>query len=112
MNESRLPTGAMLILATLADGDRHGYGIRKDVAARTGDDVRLGVTTLYRLLKGLLDAGLVEESTHRPAPALDDERRRYYRITRSGRTALAAEIRRLERVLAAARSVSASRSRA
>ena len=112
MDENKLPTGAMLILASLADGDRHGYAIRKDVAARTGDDVRLGVTTLYRLLKGLLDAGLVEESAHRPAPALDDERRRYYRITRAGRTALAAEIRRLERVLAGARAASASRSRA
>jgi DNA-binding PadR family transcriptional regulator len=112
MKDIRLPTNAMLILASLADGDRHGYAIRKDVASRTGDDVRLGVTTLYRLLKGLLDAGLVEESARRPAPALDDERRRYYRITRAGRTALAAEIRRLERVLAAARAASASRSRA
>jgi DNA-binding PadR family transcriptional regulator len=112
MKDTKLPTGAMLILASLADGDRHGYAIRKDVAARTGDDVRLGVTTLYRLLKGLLDAGLVEEPAQRPAPALDDERRRYYRITRAGRSALAAEIRRLERVLAAARGAGASRSRA
>ena len=103
MAEQKLQTNAMLILSSLADGDRHGYAIRKDVERRTGDDVRLGVTTLYRLLKQLLDDGLVEESDHRPAPALDDERRRYYRITAAGRRALTAEIRRLERVLAAAR---------
>ena len=103
MAEQKLQANAMLILSSLADGDRHGYAIRKDVERRTGDDVRLGVTTLYRQLKQLLDDGLVEESDHRPAPALDDERRRYYRITGAGRRALTAEIRRLERVLAAAR---------
>jgi DNA-binding PadR family transcriptional regulator len=110
MTERALPTGAVLILASLADGDRHGYAIRKDVARRTDDEVRLGVTTLYRLLAQVLDAGLVEESPRRPAPELDDERRRYYRLTPSGRRTLAAEIRRLERVLAAARS-STARSR-
>ena len=103
MGEQKLQANAMLILSSLADGDRHGYAIRKDIERRTGEDVKLGVTTLYRLLKQLLDGGLVEESEHRPAPALDDERRRYYRITTSGRRALTAEIRRMERVLAAAR---------
>jgi DNA-binding PadR family transcriptional regulator len=103
MTEQKLQASAMLILSSLADGDRHGYAIRKDIARRTGEDVRLGVTTLYRLLKQLLDGGLVEESEHRPAPALDDERRRYYRITAAGRRTLTAEIRRMERVLAAAR---------
>jgi DNA-binding PadR family transcriptional regulator len=109
MDEPKLSTNAMLILASLADGERHGYAIRKDVSERTGDTVRLGVTTLYRLLKQLLDADLVEESDKRPAPALDDERRRYFRITRAGRQALNAEIRRLERVLAAARAASGAR---
>jgi DNA-binding PadR family transcriptional regulator len=103
MAEAKLQANAMLILSSLADGERHGYAIRKDIERRTGEDVRLGVTTLYRLLKQLLDGGLVEESEHRPAPALDDERRRYYRITAAGRRALTAEIRRMERVLAAAR---------
>jgi DNA-binding PadR family transcriptional regulator len=109
MDESRLSTNAMLILASLADGERHGYAIRKDVAERTGDDLRLGVTTLYRLLKQLLDRHLVEESDRRPAPSLDDERRRYFRITKAGRQALGHEIRRLERVLAAARTASGAR---
>ena len=89
MTEQKLQASAMLILSSLADGDRHGYAIRKDIARRTGEDVRLGLTTLYRLLKQLLDGGLVEESEHRPAPALDDERRRYYRITAAGRRVLA-----------------------
>ena len=62
MRERKLPSNAVLILASLAEGDRHGYAIRKDVAHRTGDEVTLGVTTLYRLLSQLLDEGLVEES--------------------------------------------------
>ena len=93
----------LLILASLAEGARHGYAIKKDVAERTGGDVRLGSTTLYRLLGQLLDDGLIEEQRTRPAPALDDERRRYYAITAAGRRALSGELRRLERVLHAAR---------
>ena len=94
---------AVLILASLAESARHGYAIKKDVAERTGDEVRLGSTTLYRLLGQLLDDGLIEEQRTRPAPALDDERRRYYAITAAGRRALSGELRRLERVLVAAR---------
>jgi DNA-binding PadR family transcriptional regulator len=94
---------AVLILSSLADDRRHGYAIKKDIAVRTGGDVRLGSTTLYRLLGQLLDDGLIEEDGSRPSPALDDERRRYYRITPAGRRALAAELMRLERVLVAAR---------
>jgi DNA-binding PadR family transcriptional regulator len=101
----------ILILASLADESRHGYAIKKDVAHRTGGDVRLGSTTLYRLLGQLLDARLIEEHHARPSPALDDERRRYYRITAAGRRALAAEQRRLERVLVAVRSAGGSRAR-
>jgi DNA-binding PadR family transcriptional regulator len=99
----QLSEKAVLILASVADGERHGYAIRRDVAHRTGDEVRLGSATLYRLLGQLLEDGLVEESDRRPAPELDDERRRYYRVTPAGRRALAAELRRLDRVLAAAR---------
>ena len=102
---------SLLILASLAEGERHGYAIKKDVAARTGGVVRLGSTTLYRLLGQLLDDGLIEESDERPAAHLDDERRRYYRITAPGRRSLAAELRRLERLVLAARPSLAARSR-
>lgn len=98
-----MPHAAVLMLSSLADGPRHGYAIRKDIARRSDGEITLGATTLYRLLKQLLDDGLVEESDARPAPELDDERRRYFRITAAGRRALAAEITRLEKVLAAAR---------
>jgi DNA-binding PadR family transcriptional regulator len=91
------------MLSSLADGPRHGYAIRKDIARRTDHEVRFGVTTLYRMLKQLLDAGFVEESPARPSPELDDERRRYFRITPAGRRALGAEIKRLEHILDAAR---------
>jgi DNA-binding PadR family transcriptional regulator len=105
--DGKLSSSAVLILATLADGYRHGYAIRRDVEARTGGTVRLGVTTLYRLLRQLLEAGLVEESARRPSPQFDDERRRYFSITPAGRRALRAELQKLERVLAAARPASA-----
>jgi DNA-binding PadR family transcriptional regulator len=102
---------SLLILASLAEGERHGYAIKKDVAARTGGEVRLGSTTLYRLLGQLLDDGLIEESEARPAAHLDDERRRYYRVTAAGKRTLAAELRRLERLVLAARPSVAARSR-
>lgn len=103
---------ALLILASLADGDRHGYAIKKDIAERSGGHVRLGSTTLYRLLGQLLDDGLIEESNSRPPSQLDDERRRYFRITSPGRQALASEARLLERVLMAVRPALAPRGRA
>jgi DNA-binding PadR family transcriptional regulator len=103
---------ALLILASLADADRHGYAIKKDIAERSGGEVRLGSTTLYRLLGQLLDAGLIEEAHSRPAPQLDDERRRYFHITTAGRRELVAEARRLERVLLAVRPALAPRGRA
>ncbi len=102
----------VLILASLADGDRHGYAIKKDIADRSGGEVRLGSTTLYRLLGQLLDEGLIEDARSRPAPQLDDERRRYFHITAAGRRALAAEARLLERVLLAVRPALAPRGRA
>ena len=102
---------SLLILASLADADRHGYAIKKDVVDRTGGEVRLGSTTLYRLLGQLLDGGLIEEAKTRPAPQLDDERRRYFHITGAGRRALAAELRLLERVVTAVRPALAQRPR-
>ena len=103
MEDGKLSPNAILILATIADGYRHGYAIRREIDARTDGAVRIGVTTLYRLLRQMLAAGLVEESERRPLPQLDDERRRYFSITRAGRKALRAELIQLERVLAAAR---------
>jgi DNA-binding PadR family transcriptional regulator len=105
MDHRKLSPTAILILATLADGYRHGYAIRKDVERRTDGAVRLGVTTLYRLLRQLLAAGLVEESERRPLPQFDNERRRYFSITPAGRRTLRTELDKLERVLAAARPI-------
>ena len=105
----KLPESALFILSSLGEGPKHGYAIRKDIARRAGNDMQPRVTTLYRLLRQLLDAKLVEEIDDRPAPELDDERRRYYRITAAGRRALAVEVRRLERLLDAVGHPSASR---
>ena len=90
----------LLILSALAEEDRHGYAIKKEVERRMEGELRLGSTSLYRLLSQLLDAGLI---TERPATEDDDVRRRYYRITAAGRRELAAELSRLQRVLTAAR---------
>ena len=103
MDKSTLPTKSVLILSTLMDGYQHGYAIRKDVESRTGGSVRIGVTTLYRLLRDLLKAGLVEETVERPAARFDDERRRYFRITPAGRRVVRTELERMERVLEAIR---------
>src|ERR1700728_3425366 len=73
------------ILLALADEERHGYGIMRDVAWQTNDALPLGPGTLYGCLKRMLTAGLVEESDERPDPEMDDERRRYYRMTPLGR---------------------------
>jgi DNA-binding PadR family transcriptional regulator len=91
------------ILLTLAGGERHGYGITQDIAGRTSAKMRLEPGNLYRSLRTMLDDGLIEESERRPAPDLDDERRRYYRITPLGRRVAAAEIARLEAVIADAK---------
>ena len=90
------------ILLALADGERHGYGIMQDVARQTGGALQLGPGTLYGCLKRMLAARLVEESDERPDPALDDERRRYYRITTLGDRAVRAEARRLAEAVSAA----------
>lgn len=91
---------AVLILSSLAEEDRHGYAIKKDVERRTAGEVHLGSTSLYRLLGQLLDEKLITEL---PTTDEDDVRRRYYRITPAGRRSLATELARLERLLLAAR---------
>ncbi len=92
-----------LILLALNDGDRHGYGLKKEIALRTDDRVRLGAGTLYRSIRQLVDLGLIEESNRRPDPALDDERRRYFRLTRLGSRAARAETDRLSTLVQVAR---------
>jgi DNA-binding PadR family transcriptional regulator len=91
------------ILLALADGERHGYAIMREVADSTAQQIQMGPGTLYGTLKRLLAAGLVEESDERPDPALDDERRRYYRLTALGRRTAAAEAERLSRLVHLAR---------
>jgi DNA-binding PadR family transcriptional regulator len=91
------------ILVALSGEERHGYGIMQDVARQTNDALQLGPGTLYGCLKRMLAAGTVEESDVRPDPALDDERRRYYRITPLGRRAVRAEAQRLADAVTAAK---------
>lgn len=91
------------LLLALADGERHGYGIIKEVEARTEGKVRLGPGTLYGSIKRMLDERMIEESDERPDPGLDDERRRYYRLTDFGRRVAVAEAHRLSQLVASAR---------
>ena len=91
------------ILLALSDGERHGYAIMREVAADTNGALQLGPGTLYGCLKRMLAARLVEESDERPDPDLDDERRRYYRITDFGVRAVRAEAERLANAVSAAR---------
>ena len=83
------------ILLALADEERHGYAIMKEVAAQTKGRMRMGPGTLYGSIKRMLAAGLIAESDERPDPELDDERRRYYRLTSLGRRVATAEVERL-----------------
>jgi DNA-binding PadR family transcriptional regulator len=98
-----LTPGVFHILLALADGERHGYSIMQEVEARTENRVRLGPGTLYGSIKRMLADQLIEESEARPDPSLDDERRRYYRLTSFGRRVAIAEAERLENLVGAAR---------
>ena len=91
------------ILLALADGERHGYAIMQEVTLYTDGTLRIGPGTLYRSIKQLLAHGLIEESDERPDPALDDERRRYYRLTDFGQRVTRAEVQRLSRLVDVAR---------
>jgi DNA-binding PadR family transcriptional regulator len=84
------------ILLSLVPGEQHGYGIMRDVLAHTDGRVRLWPATLYGSLKRLIQEGLIAESGDRPAPELDDARRRYYRITPLGQQVLELESERLQ----------------
>src|SRR5213596_1205916 len=98
-----LPPATFHILLALAHEDRHGYAIIQDVEARTGGALRLSPGTLYRSIQRMLEQGLIVETQDRPAPELDDERRRYYRITPFGEAVARAEARRLADLVKLAR---------
>jgi DNA-binding PadR family transcriptional regulator len=89
------------VLLSLSDQDQHGYGIMQEVLERTEGKVHLWPPTLYGTIKRLIEEDLIRESNKRPAPELDDARRRYYRLTNLGRRVLAAESSRLEALVRA-----------
>lgn len=90
-----LPSSSFHVLLVLAEDEKHGYAIMREVERISEGAVRMGPGTLYGTIKRLLEMGLVEESGERPDPELDDERRRYYRVTGLGERVVTAEVRRL-----------------
>ena len=104
MSQEPLTPAVFHILVSLADGERHGYGIMQEIAERTGRQTIMGPGTLYGSIKRMMDTGLVEEAGERRDPEAGDERRRYYRLTRRGRTAAVAEAERLAALVRDARS--------
>lgn len=99
----RLSPAAFHIMLVLADGENHGYAIMREVAEQTQGSMRLGPGSLYGTIKRMLADGWIEESDERPDPQLDDERRRYYRLTGVGRKLVQAEAERLEQLVNVAR---------
>lgn len=91
------------VLMALADGERHGYAIMQEVAAHTDGRINMGPGTLYGTIKRLIEARLIEESDERPDPHLDDERRRYYRLSGLGERVVRAEAQRYAEMAAVAR---------
>lgn len=102
--ESLLPLrpSTFHILLALCDGDLHGYGIMQEVAEHTNGQIKLGPGTLYGSIKRLLSDRLIVEVDERPDPDLDDERRRYYRLTEFGQRVLKAEVHRISKMVSVA----------
>jgi DNA-binding PadR family transcriptional regulator len=98
-----LPPATFHILIALAEEDLHGYAIIQDVAARTNGDLILSAGTLYRSIPRMMEQGLIVETSTRPAPEFDDERRRYYRITPFGIAVARAEAHRHAQLVKMAR---------
>jgi DNA-binding PadR family transcriptional regulator len=94
---------AMHVLLAIGPEERHGYAIMREIARMTEGATRLGPGGVYTTIKHLLDDGLIAECDERPDLELDDQRRRYYRLTGTGRAVAAAEVRRLETLVRAAR---------
>ena len=103
MSNTPLTPAVLHILLALSSGERHGYGIMKQVESESQGKVKMGPGTLYGSLGRMIEAGLIRESDKKVDPELDDERRVYYQIKRLGRTALAAELERYREVVAVAR---------
>ncbi len=104
-NLTPLSPAVFHILLSLGEGERHGYALKREISLRTGGRLKLGPGVLYGSINKMLELGLIEESDDRPDPHLDDERRRYYRITAYGRKVAQAEAARMRDLvqLAAAR---------
>src|SRR5215207_3404577 len=94
---------ATYIVLAIGPEERHGYAIMQEVGRITGGAVKLGPGAIYTTIKRLVADGLIEESDERPDPELDDQRRRYYRLTALGRSVAATEVRRLEALVSSAR---------
>jgi DNA-binding PadR family transcriptional regulator len=99
-----LTSSVFHILLSLADQERHGYGIMQEVETMTQGRIHMGPGTLYGAIKRMTSANLIEESDERPDPKQDDERRRYYRLTALGRRVLGAETQRLSELVNVAQS--------
>ena len=97
-----LPAATFHILLSLADGERHGYALKREIAQRTNGQLTLGPGVLYGAIARMIEQTLIEESDERPDPHLDDERRRYYRLTPFGRKVAQAEAARLRELVALA----------
>lgn len=102
-DEAPLTNATLHLLLALADGPRHGYAIAQEVDDLSNGRVAMGPGTLYGTIKKLLKSGLIEEADWRPDPELDDERRRYYRLTANGVSALRTDLARIEDLVRAAK---------
>lgn len=94
-----LPASQFHILLALADGEKHGYALMREIDEMTEGQVTMGPGTVYGTIRRLLELGLIEETDERPDPELDDSRRRYYRATSSGLVVLTAETERMARLV-------------
>ncbi len=99
VNLTPLSPAVFHILLSLGEGERHGYALKREIALRTGGKLKLGPGVLYGSINKMLELGLIEESDERPDPHLDDERRRYYRITPYGRKVAQAEAVRMQELV-------------
>ena len=106
-----LPVAQFNVLIALTTGDKHGYAIMREVEDFTKGAVTMGPGTLYGAVKQMLKVGLIKESDERPDPELDDERRRYYRLTGLGERVLKAELARMEQLVSTGRARTAAAAR-
>jgi DNA-binding PadR family transcriptional regulator len=96
---TRLSAVVFHILLSLGEGERHGYALKREISLRPGGKLKLGPGVSYGSISKMLEQSLIEESDDRPDPHLDDERRRYYRITPYGRKVAQAEAARMRELV-------------